>query len=96
MKKVIAIGEALIDFIPHEKGRALNNVENFLRECLDSVLKQTLKEIEVICVDDGSTNHSLNILREYEKKDTRVKVISKPNAGYGNTMNVGTDAATGE
>ena len=72
------------------------NVENFLRECLDSVLKQTLKEIEVICVDDGSTDHSLNILREYEKKDTRVKVISKPNAGYGNTMNVGTDAATGE
>ena len=44
------------------------NVENFLKECLDSVLKQTLKEIEVICVDDGSTDHSLNILREYEKK----------------------------
>lgn len=72
------------------------NVENFLKECLDSVIKQTLREIEIICVDDGSTDKSLEILREYEKKDDRVKVITKPNAGYGNTMNVGTDAATGE
>lgn len=72
------------------------NVENFLRECLDSVINQTMKELEIICVDDGSTDHSLSILREYEKADSRVKVISKPNSGYGNTMNVGTDAATGE
>lgn len=72
------------------------NVENFLKECLDSVINQTMKELEIICVDDGSTDHSLDILREYEKADSRVKVISKPNAGYGNTMNVGTDAATGE
>lgn len=72
------------------------NVELFLKECLDSVEKQTLKAIEIICVDDGSTDNSLNILREYEKKDKRFKIITKPNAGYGNTMNVGTDAATGE
>lgn len=72
------------------------NVENFLKECLDSVINQTMKELEIICVDDGSTDHSLDILREYEKKDSRIRVISKPNAGYGNTMNVGTDAATGE
>ena len=72
------------------------NVEKFLGECLDSVINQTLKEIEIICVDDGSTDHSLEILREYEKKDSRIIVITKPNSGYGNTMNVGTDAASGE
>lgn len=70
------------------------NVENYLKECMDSILRQTLKELEVICVDDGSTDHSLQILREYEKKDDRVKVISKKNSGYGNTMNVGINAAT--
>ena len=65
------------------------NVERYLKECLDSVLCQTLKDIEIICVDDGSTDNSLQILREYEKKDDRIIVISKPNSGYGNTMNVG-------
>lgn len=72
------------------------NVETFLKECLDSVISQTMKELEIICVDDGSTDHSLSILKEYQEKDSRIKVISKPNSGYGNTMNVGTDAATGE
>ena len=72
------------------------NVETFLRECLNSVISQTMKELEIICVDDGSTDHSLSILKEYQEKDSRIKVISKPNSGYGNTMNVGTDAATGE
>ena len=72
------------------------NVQNFLKECLDSIINQTMKELEIICVDDGSTDNSLNILKEYQKKDPRVKVISKPNSGYGNTMNVGTDAARGE
>lgn len=72
------------------------NVENFLRECLDSVVNQTLKDIEIICVDDGSTDSSLNILKEYASKDSRFKIITKPNSGYGNTMNRGTDAATGE
>lgn len=72
------------------------NVETYLRECLDSVINQTLKEIEIICVDDGSKDHSLQILREYEKKDNRIKVITKPNSGYGNTMNVGIEKAIGE
>ena len=49
------------------------NVEEYLRECLDSVINQTLKEIEIICVDDGSTDSSLEILKEYAKKDKRVK-----------------------
>ncbi len=72
------------------------NVEKYLRECLDSVIVQTLKEIEIICVNDGSTDKSLQILEKYAKKDRRIKIISKENSGYGNTMNVGMDAAKGE
>ena len=72
------------------------NVEKYLRECLNSVINQTLKEIEIICVNDGSTDSSTEILIEYAEKDNRIKVISKPNSGYGHTMNVGIDAATGE
>ena len=72
------------------------NVETYLRECLDSALAQTLRDIVIICVDDGSTDSSPGILDEYAAKDSRVKVIHKPNGGYGHTMNVGLDAATGE
>lgn len=71
------------------------NVEKYLKECLDSILAQSLKEIEVICVDDGSTDKSPQILDRYQKKDKRIKVIHKDNSGYGNTMNVGLDVATG-
>ena len=71
-------------------------VEMYLRECLNSVVNQTLQDIEIICVDDGSTDGSLSILEEYGRKDKRIKIISKPNAGYGHSMNVGMDAATGE
>lgn len=72
------------------------NVECYLQECLDSVLRQTLDNIEVICVNDGSTDNSLSILRKYEKKDSRVKIITKDNSGYGHTMNVGINAARGK
>ena len=72
------------------------NAEPYLRECLDSVINQTLKDIEVICVNDGSTDNSLNIIREYASKDKRIKYIDKPNAGYGQTMNSGIDLACGE
>lgn len=72
------------------------NVERYLRECLDSLKNQTLEDIEVICVDDGSTDGSLAILREYEASDSRFKVITKPNAGYGNSMNLGFAAAGAE
>lgn len=72
------------------------NAEPYLRECLDSVINQTLKDIEVICVNDGSTDNSLNIIREYASKDKRIKYIDKPNAGYGQTMNSGIDLARGE
>lgn len=72
------------------------NVEEYLRECLDSIVKQKLEDIEIICVDDGSTDGSMSILKEYEMKDNRIKIITKPNAGYGHTMNVGMAMATGE
>lgn len=72
------------------------NVERYLRECLESLAAQTLEDIQVICVDDGSTDSSLSILREFEKRDPRFEVITKPNAGYGHTMNMGLDCAKGE
>ena len=72
------------------------NVEEYLRECLDSVINQTLKDIEIICIDDGSTDSSPKILDEYASKDKRIKVIHKENGGYGKAMNIGLDYATGE
>ena len=72
------------------------NVEKYLRECLDSILNQTLKDIEIICINDGSTDSSLEILNEYSSKDSRVKIINKANSGYGASMNKGLEAASGE
>ena len=59
------------------------NVERYLAQCLDSVLRQTLHSIEVICVNDGSTDGSLAIMRAYESADPRVRVLDGPNGGYG-------------
>lgn len=72
-----------------------NNAQ-YLYECMDSIVNQTLQEIEIICIDDGSTDKSSEILDEYARKDPRIKVIHKKNTGYGHSMNVGLDAATGE
>jgi glycosyltransferase involved in cell wall biosynthesis len=75
---------------------AVYNVESFLRQCLDSIRGQTLREIEVICVDDGSLDASLRILREYEKKDDRIRVMSQENAGPGQARNTGLEVARGK
>ncbi len=72
------------------------NQENYLRKALDSLTSQTLKDIEIICVNDGSTDKSLQILKEYELQDLRIKVINKPNSGYGATMNIGLKNASSE
>lgn len=72
------------------------NVEKYLGQCLDSLVNQTFGDIEIICMDDGSTDQSGDILEEYASKDGRVKVFHKENTGYGNTMNTGLDQASGE
>ena len=58
---------------------AVYNLEKYLPRCLDALVNQTLQEIEILCVDDGSTDDSLEILKEYEAKDKRVKVIEQKN-----------------
>lgn len=72
------------------------NVKRYLSECLNSVLDQTLKEIEIICVDDGSTDGCSSILDAYAAEYSHIRVIHKKNSGYGNTMNMGIDEAKGE
>ena len=72
------------------------NVERYLSTCLDSLINQTMNDIEIIAIDDGSTDTSGKILDEYANKDIRIKVFHKVNTGYGNTMNVALSQATGE
>jgi len=73
------------------------NTEKYLRRCLDSVCNQTLSDIEIICINDCSTDNSLEILREYSAKDERVKIIDfKENKGVAVARNIGIDEAQGE
>jgi glycosyltransferase involved in cell wall biosynthesis len=72
------------------------NVEKYLPRCLDSLIVQTLKDIEIICVDDGSTDGSLAILQGYAARDPRITVLHQENAGAGAARNAGIDKATGE
>ncbi|MBQ2870186.1 glycosyltransferase [bacterium] len=75
---------------------AAYNVEKYLPKCLDSVCLQTLKDIEIICINDGSKDKSLDILNEYAQKDSRIKVINQNNSGVATARNVGLANATGE
>lgn len=72
------------------------NAEKYLRECLDSIVNQTYKNIEIILVDDGSTDGSGAICDEYADKDVRIKVYHIPNGGASNARNLGIDNADGE
>ena len=72
------------------------NRESTLQKCVDSVLAQTYKNIEVILVNDGSTDRSGDICRRYEQIDPRVKVISKENGGLSSARNAGIDKSCGE
>ena len=71
------------------------NVEKFLPECLDSIIAQTFSDFEVICMNDGSTDNSLEILQKYANKDSRFKVISQENQGQGIARNKAIDIAQG-
>ncbi len=72
------------------------NCEDHLRQCLDSLLGQTLSDFELICIDDGSTDSAPRILAEYAAADSRMRVITQVNSGPGRARNVGIDAANGE
>ncbi len=72
------------------------NAQDYLEQCIVSILAQTLQEIEVICVDDSSTDRSLEILKKYEKEDSRVRVLTQPNSGAGAARNRGLSQASGE
>lgn len=72
------------------------NVEEYLNECLDSIVNQTLKEIEVIMVDDGSQDSSAKIAKEYEEKYENFKLVCQPNGGLGKARNVGMQYVNGE
>ena len=72
------------------------NVEKYLAECLDSILNQTYTDLEIICVNDGSTDNSLKILNEYAQKDNRIKVISQQSGGASVARNTGIKHSTSE
>ncbi|MCK9181390.1 MAG: glycosyltransferase [Fibrobacteraceae bacterium] len=73
----------------------VHNGESYLRQCLDSIVNQTLRDIEIICIDDGSTDGSLKILEEYQRKDSRIRVISEEASNAGHARNVGLKTAIG-
>lgn len=70
------------------------NTEKYLRRCLDSLVNQTKKDIEIVCVNDGSPDNSLSIIKEYAKKDTRIKIVNQKNKGVAVARNMGLKAAT--
>lgn len=72
------------------------NVEKYIGECLESVLNQTLKEIEIICVDDGSTDNSHEIVSEYKRKNENIKIIQKENGGQSSARNAALKIAKGK
>ena len=72
------------------------NGEKYLQRCIDSVIKQTFHELEILCINDGSTDETLHILKKYAQGDSRIQIIDKENTGYGNSMNIGIDMACGE
>ena len=72
------------------------NVEKYLGQCLDSVVNQTFKDIEIICIDDGSTDSSLDILKKYAQIDSRIIIINSENNGVSEARNKGIERAKGD
>ena len=72
------------------------NSKNYLDDCLKSILNQTLKEIEIICINDGSIDNSLELIQQIIEKDNRVKIINQTNKGTSEVRNIGAKYAKGE
>lgn len=72
------------------------NVEKYIEDCICSVLKQTLREIEIICVNDGTKDNSMSIVDKYKEQDDRIIIVNKENGGLSSARNAGLDCATGE
>ncbi|MBR3628081.1 MAG: glycosyltransferase family 2 protein [Elusimicrobia bacterium] len=72
------------------------NVEKYLSQCLDSILNQTFKDFECICINDGSTDNSLSILQKYASKDNRIKIINQENKGLSGARNAALKIVTGK
>ena len=72
------------------------NVQDYVEECLKSIVKQTYKNLEIIIVNDGSTDNSMDIVRKFEKADSRIKVLEQANQGLSAARNAGIEAATGD
>jgi glycosyltransferase involved in cell wall biosynthesis len=88
--KILITAPAVSVIIP------IYNAEEYLRQCLDSVIMQTLIKIEIICINDGSPDNSIEILKEYAKKDSRIIIISRENKGAAFSRNEGLQTAKGE
>ncbi|MEG0504949.1 MAG: glycosyltransferase [Raoultibacter sp.] len=71
------------------------NADDYLQQCLDSIENQTYRNLEIICLNDGSTDDSLNIMQTHAVSDSRIKIVDKQNQGYGATCNRGVDEARG-
>lgn len=72
------------------------NQQAYVKQCLQSLLTQTLQEIEIICINDGSTDDSLSIIEQFARSDKRLLIINQPNQGAGAARNIGISSATGE
>lgn len=72
------------------------NTESYLSRCMDSIIRNTYREIEIICVNDGSTDRSLSVLLDYQRKDNRIAVIDAPHSGVSNARNIGLEQAKGD
>ena len=72
------------------------NVENFIGECLDSVINQTFEDVEILCINDGSTDNTLNILETYGERDSRIEIFSQKNQGLSASRNLGLEKAKGK
>lgn len=72
------------------------NVELFVEKCLDSIIQQSYKNLEIICINDGSSDGTAGLLAKYQRKDSRIHIITQQNKGLSETRNIGIDKATGE